>query len=83
MPDAFSRGAVLLRKWFGNLARVLLPGRGFYIWGGYANLGNYPSALKESGLYYSQGIVWDKELSSDTYLYELARQLVLRVRICG
>jgi len=59
LPD--DEFAVLLRKWFGNLARVLLPGRGFYIWGGYANLGNYPSALKESGLYYSQGIVWDKE----------------------
>src|SRR5262249_16252855 len=31
-----------------------------YIWGGYANLGNYPPALAESGLYYSQGIVWNK-----------------------
>jgi len=38
-----------------------LPGRSFYIWGGYANLGNYPPVLKESGLYFSQGIVWDKE----------------------
>jgi len=51
----------LLRAWFGNIARVLLPGRGFYIWGGYANLGNYPSALRECGLYFSQGIVWNKE----------------------
>ncbi len=51
----------LLRAWFGNISRVLLPGRGFYIWGGYANLGNYPSALKESGLYFAQGIVWNKE----------------------
>ena len=24
------------------------PGRGFYIWGGYANLGNYPPVLKET-----------------------------------
>jgi len=56
--DEFDR---LLRAWFGNIARVLLPGRCFYIWGGYANLGNYPSALKECGLYFSQGIVWDKE----------------------
>jgi len=50
----------LLGKWFGNLSRVLLPGRGFYIWGGYSNLGNYPPALKAAGLYFSQAIVWDK-----------------------
>jgi DNA modification methylase len=52
--------AFLLRAWFGNLARVLLPGRCFFIWGGYANLANYPSALRECGLYFSQGIIWDK-----------------------
>jgi len=51
----------LLAAWFGNIARVLLPGRTFYIWGGYANLGNYPPFLKSSGLYFSQGIVWDKQ----------------------
>jgi DNA modification methylase len=51
----------LLGAWFGNLARVLLPGRGFYIWGGYANCGNYPPVLRESGLYFSQAIIWDKE----------------------
>jgi DNA modification methylase len=51
----------LLDAWFGNMARVLVPGRGFYIWGGYANLGNYPPFLKKHGLYFSQGIVWDKE----------------------
>ncbi len=56
--DEFDR---LLRAWFGNAARVLEPGRGFYIWGGYGNLGNYPPALKESGLYFSQAIIWDKE----------------------
>jgi len=50
----------LLRAWFQNAADALLPGRGFYIWGGYANLANYPSALKECGLYFSQGIVWNK-----------------------
>src|SRR4029453_7753385 len=27
----------LLSAWFGNMARALVPGRGFYIWGGYAN----------------------------------------------
>ena len=51
----------LLDAWFGNIARVLLLGRGFYIWGGYANLGNYPGFLKKHGLYFSQGIVWDKQ----------------------
>ena len=52
---------VMLAAWFGNMARVLIPGGGFYIWGGYANLGNYPGPLAEAGLYFSQGIVWDKQ----------------------
>jgi hypothetical protein len=30
----------LLHAWFGNLARVLQPGRSFYLWGGYANVVN-------------------------------------------
>ena len=34
---------------------------GFYIWGGYANCGNYPPVLKACGLYFSQAIIWDKE----------------------
>jgi DNA modification methylase len=51
----------MLLAWFGNAARVLLPGRSFYIWGGYANLGNYPAPLKASGLYFSQAVVWDKQ----------------------
>jgi DNA modification methylase len=51
----------LLNAWFGNMARVLLPGRAFYVWGGYTNLGNYPPVLDAHGLYFSQGIVWDKE----------------------
>jgi DNA modification methylase len=50
----------LLRAWFGNLARVLQPGGAFYIWGGYANCGNYPAALKAVGLYFSQAIIWNK-----------------------
>jgi DNA modification methylase len=53
--------AEMLLAWFGQVARVLEPGRSFYIWGGYANIGNYPPALKASGLYFSQGIVWDKQ----------------------
>jgi DNA modification methylase len=56
-PEQFDR---LLRAWFGNMARVLLPGRAYYIWSGYANLANYPAALKDCALYFSQGIVWDK-----------------------
>ena len=51
----------LLDAWFGNMARVLEPGRGFTIWGGYANLGNEPQFLKKHELYFSQGIVWDKQ----------------------
>jgi len=53
--------ARLLDAWFGNLARVLEPGRGFYIWGGYANCGNYPPFLKKHELYFSQAIIWVKE----------------------
>jgi DNA modification methylase len=50
-----------LHDWFGNLSRVLVPGRSFYIWGGYANCANYPPVLKTSGLYFSQAIIWVKE----------------------
>ena len=53
--------AGLLRAWFSNAARALLAGRAFYIWGGYANCANYPAALRESGLYFSQSIIWVKE----------------------
>lgn len=51
----------LLHAWFGNLARVLLPGRAFYIWGGYSNIANYPGALEAAELYFSQTIIWDKQ----------------------
>jgi len=51
----------MLHAWFGNIARVLAPGRTFYIWGGYANCGNYPPVLKACGLYFSQAIIWDKQ----------------------
>jgi len=47
----------MLLAWFNNASRVLRPGGSFYIWGGYANLGNYPGPLKAAGLYFSQGIV--------------------------
>ena len=51
----------MLQAWFGNIARVLKPGGSFYIWGGYANCGNYPPVLKACGLYFSQAIIWVKE----------------------
>ncbi|MBX3408085.1 MAG: ParB N-terminal domain-containing protein [Phycisphaeraceae bacterium] len=51
----------MLDAWFGNIARVLVPGGGFYIWGGYANCGNYPPVLKRHGLYFSQAVIWIKE----------------------
>jgi DNA modification methylase len=50
----------MLLAWFGNMARVLLPGRLFFAWGGYSNIANYPRALKASGLYFSQQIIWHK-----------------------
>src|SRR5262249_26166225 len=55
--EAFDK---MLLAWFGNMARVLEPGRSFMIWAGYANLGNYPPVLKACGLYFSQAIVWNK-----------------------
>ena len=56
--EAFDK---LLAAWFGNIARVLIPGRSFYIWGGYSNCANYPPVLKACGLYFSQAIIWVKE----------------------
>lgn len=50
----------LLMAWFGNIARVLVPGRAFYVWGGWSNLGNYPAALSEQGLFWHQQIIWVK-----------------------
>ncbi|MBY0261639.1 MAG: ParB N-terminal domain-containing protein [Phycisphaerales bacterium] len=56
--DEFDR---LLAAWFGNITRVLIPGGTFYIWGGYANCGNYPPVLKRCELYFAQAIIWVKE----------------------
>src|SRR6266851_170051 len=58
LDEAFDK---LLHAWFGNIARVLQPGRAFYIWGGYANIANYPQVLKACELYFSQAIIWVKE----------------------
>src|SRR5947208_4149521 len=43
------------------MAAVTAPGRVLFIWGCYSKLGNYPPFLKKNGLYFSQGIVWDKQ----------------------
>lgn len=51
----------MLLAWFGNASRVLKPGGSFYIWGGYANIGNYPAPLAAAGFYFSQLVVWDKQ----------------------
>jgi DNA modification methylase len=51
----------LVDAWFANMARVLKPGRAFYIWGGYSNIANYPPALAANGLYFSQAIIWHKQ----------------------
>jgi len=50
----------LLDAWFGNIARVLLPGRACYCWGGYSNIGNFPPVFKRHGLHFSQAIIWNK-----------------------
>ena len=50
----------LLDAWFGNIVRVLEPGRSAYFWGGYHNIGNYPAAFKRAGLHFSQVICWNK-----------------------
>jgi DNA modification methylase len=57
-PEEFEK---LLRAWFQNLATHLEPGRSFYLWGGFSNIGNYPPAIAEAGLYFSQAIIWVKE----------------------
>lgn len=51
----------MLAAWFGNITRVLIPGGGFYIWGGYANCANYPPVLKACELYFAQALIWVKE----------------------
>jgi DNA modification methylase len=56
--DEFRR---LLGAWFKNLSDALEPGRSFYVWGGYSNIKNYPSAFDAADLYFSQAVIWVKE----------------------
>ena len=62
--DSFSKGNYLIRLqyWFSNIARVLDPGRSFYIWGGYGNYIKFHSALKTAGLHLAQPIIWVKQI---------------------
>ena len=53
--------AAMLSKWFKNIADALEPGRAAYLWGGYSNIANYPPAMRQAGLYFSQAIIWVKE----------------------
>lgn len=39
---------------------MLVPGREFYTWDGYANCSNYPPFLKNRGPYFSEAIICDK-----------------------
>jgi len=51
-----------LCAWFTAMRDALVPGRSFYIWGGYSNLFNYPKAFERvGGLYFSQTIIWHKQ----------------------
>lgn len=51
----------MVDAWFANIARVLLPGRCFYIWAGYSNMRSFPLMLERHGLYFSQAIIWHKQ----------------------
>ena len=51
----------LLHAWFGSIARVLGPGRAFWLWGGFSNCGSFPPVLKAHGLHFSQAVIWVKE----------------------
>ena len=61
MPRGQHFDRSLKRKCRADSIRPRRPGRGFYIWGGYANCANYPPFLKKHGLYFSQALIWDKQ----------------------
>jgi len=56
-PEEFEK---LLLAWFTNAATHLVNGRTFYIWGGFANLANYPPAIAAAGLFFAQCVIWKK-----------------------
>jgi DNA modification methylase len=49
-----------LAPWFGNASRVLQPGRGFCICGGYANCANHQPFLKRHKTYFNQAVIWSR-----------------------
>ncbi len=49
-----------LAAWFRNAARNLLPGRAFWIWGGFTNVFNYGPPIVAAGLRFSQHAIWVK-----------------------
>ena len=57
-PEEYDK---ILVVWFVNASAVMAPGASFYIWGGYANIFNYPAALKAAEFYFAQTVIWDKE----------------------
>lgn len=57
-PEAFAGKLV---EWFNAIGSALVPGRSFFVWGGYSNLMNYPAAFASAGLFMSQTIIWHKQ----------------------
>src|SRR5258708_8603248 len=51
----------MLHGWLVTPARVLLPGRVFYLGGGWSIGPPSPPVLKACELYFSQAIIWVKE----------------------
>ena len=57
-----------LHWWFKCMAMSMEELSSFYIWGGFSNIGNYPLAIKSAGLYWSQCIIWVKNMKVKTRL---------------
>lgn len=46
--------AALLAAWCGDATRVLRPGGAVYVWGGHANVANYPPGLRKQASHFTQ-----------------------------
>jgi len=57
-----------LHWWFKCMEMSMEAGSSFYIWGGFSNIGNYPPAMRSAGLYWSQCIIWVKNMKVLTRL---------------
>ncbi len=51
----------LVLAWFGQMARVLVPGGAVYAWGGYVSPEPYSLAFRRNNLHLAQAIIWIKE----------------------